>query len=84
MSKNQTPKLPRALDEIQKDYGVVAGRLADAEYKSFIHQEEAAEYKQEMKRLNNEAHARNQLEAQKKAEKEAAEAKAEENKSGAV
>lgn len=59
--KIKTPPLPREIADIQKDYGQVSGQYANASYQAKLYRDEANKLFSQMRDLNLEAGARNQL-----------------------
>ena len=64
--KPKLPRVPRTIEEITKEYNECRVALADSEYVMFVQNKECLRLKGRMLELNNEAHERKNLDAQKK------------------
>lgn len=62
LKKPKAP-VPRQIDEISKEYSDLVSKLGQAEYQMFVFEQDAAQLKQAIWRCNQEAHARNELNA---------------------
>lgn len=67
-NKIANPAIPRTMDEILQDYGLVRAKLADCTYIIHIQNKESDRLKGEMEALNNEASRRKALDDAKAAE----------------
>jgi hypothetical protein len=59
---------PRSMDEINKDYSNLIGELGQAEFKLHLDQEKIKNLKYQLSQVNIEAHERQALDKQQKAE----------------
>ncbi len=66
------PREPRQLPEIEKEFQQKVLFLGDAEYKRFVQEMEVERLSKEILSLNNEAHARKELDAKKETSNEQA------------
>lgn len=67
------PSIPRPLVDIQNEYSQTSFKAGNVQYQIHVYQRELTQLNQELERLNNEAAARNQLDAQAKAAEPAVE-----------
>lgn len=67
MSKTKSKKLsvPREMPEIQSAYQQLCANLGQVEYQLYVHGQEKQRIQEQLKSVNNEAAARQQLDAQK-------------------
>lgn len=73
-SKKVAAPVPRTMEEIQKDYSELIGKVGQAQYQVFAYQREVDSLNNQLLNVNLEAKARNELDAKAKADapKEAA------------
>lgn len=66
-NKFPTQPVPRALDEVRKEYTQLAFDLGQAQYQVLIYTQATKTLSERMKLVNQEAEARNKLDAEAKA-----------------
>lgn len=62
--KVKMPKVPRSLDDIKKAYGPLLAEAGQEQYKIYLSEERLKEINVQLKALNNEGAARQQLDRQ--------------------
>ena len=73
--KQEIKPEPRQLEEITKEYNIIAARLGAVHYQGLVMQREAEELIKKMSSLNSEGADRNKLDAEAKAKEASNEAK---------
>ena len=66
--KTKTPSVPRAMEDIQRDHARLAMQAGGVQYQISVLGEELKTLNEQIKRLNNEGYARQQLDSTKKTE----------------
>jgi len=65
----QQPEVPRAMDEIKKDYQELSAQVANAQYTAFIKAKEVEQLNLRLLSLNQEASERTKLDSQEVSKK---------------
>lgn len=74
-AKKQAEAQPRSMDEINKEYSELIGKVGQAQYKAYVYQRATEELNRRLELVNTEADARGKLDAEAKKQSETVEVK---------